>query len=133
HLRKLRNDASNWADSYMPANEYREHGWLTAFADAFEEAADRLTSQEPWRPIESAPKGGSLIFLRSAETGRCNLGKWNADGTSWVDENGLLGGDCYTLAVTGIWESGGGWFQPNEVTHWAPLPAPPRSTEESGS
>ena len=94
-----------------------------------------------WRTMETAPKDGTLVLLLSREhtapadqwheaihhAPRINIGKWSADGTSWVDENGLLGGDCYTRAKTGFWESGGGWFQPNEVTHWHPLPDLPKS------
>jgi hypothetical protein len=83
-----------------------------------------------WRPIETAPKDGSAILLLSAayedELGvhpaRVAIGHWHAEGTSWVDEMGRLDGDSYTLAVTGVWFSGGGWFQPNEVTHWQLLP-----------
>lgn len=78
----------------------------------------------PWRPIETAPRDGRAILLLSAaqtvefpeET--IHIGKWNPEGTSWTDDYG-------TMSVTGIWESGGGWFQPNEVTRWLPLPAPP--------
>jgi hypothetical protein len=32
------------------------------------------------------------------------------------------GSICDDLAVTGVWGSKGGWFQPDEVSHWAPLP-----------
>lgn len=95
-----------------------------------------------WQLIDTAPKDGSLIMLLSrAHTivfddgekiyhpPRVNLGKWWPEGDSWVDENGQLGGGCYTLEVTGVWESGGGWFQPNEVTHWHPLPEVPCTGE----
>ena len=87
-----------------------------------------------WQPIETAPKDGTAILLLSKsyedvlfdETihhpTKVAIGHWKADGTSWVDEMGRLDGEAYTLAVTGIWLSGGGWFQPNEVTHWMPLP-----------
>lgn len=94
-----------------------------------------------WQMIGTAPKDGRLIWLLTKgytidygehnggkiyHPPRCAIGKWNPEGDSWVDENGLLGtDDVCQLAVTGIWESGGGWFQPNEVTHWMPLPAPP--------
>ncbi len=58
---------------------------------------------------------------------RCSIGKWNPNGTSWVNEQGQLDADdVCTLGVTGIWESGGGWFQPNEVTHYMLLPDPPK-------
>lgn len=98
-----------------------------------------------WRPIETAPKDGSAIFLLSKaytvpkeefngaadedvhHPARVAIGTWNPEGDSWVDEFGSLDGDAYTLAVTGTWTSGGGWFQPNEVTHWMPLPSPPET------
>jgi hypothetical protein len=101
-----------------------------------------LLDASPWQPIETAPKDGSAVLLLSAayedaQTGshpaKVAIGHWYAEGTSWVDEHGLLGGDSYTLAITGAWFSGGGWFQPNEVTHWMPIPkAPDAPAEEKG-
>ena len=86
-----------------------------------------------WQSIATAPKDGQAILLLSApyeingETRppKCHIGHWWSEGDSWVDEYGQLGGDCYTLAVTGVWASGTGWFQPNEVTHWMALPLAP--------
>lgn len=101
-----------------------------------------------WQRIETAPKDGRAILLLSRayttqnefhgpgepdefyHAPKCNIGCWYADGTSWVDEFGQPGDGCYELAVTGVWLSGGGWFQPNEVTHWMPLPLPPEEPTE---
>ena len=81
-----------------------------------------------WRPIDDAPKDGSLILLLSiSQPPTVALGKWFAEGTSWVDENGMMSGEAYALLRSGVWESGSGWFQPNEVTHWAPIPAVPET------
>lgn len=103
-----------------------------------------LTAAEAaaWQPIETAPKDGRAVLLLSkgytdehdgekiVHKPRCNIGKWNPEGDSWVDEHGQLSDDCYHhLEVTGVWDSGGGWFQPNEVTHWRPLPQPPGEME----
>jgi len=97
-----------------------------------------------WQTIDTAPKDGTLILLLSAEytveadewspeihhSPQVALGMWNPDGTSWVDKYGLLGGDCHRLEVTGFWSSEGGWFQPNEVTHWSPIPALPTPRDD---
>jgi len=97
---------------------------------------------ESWQPIETAPKDGTSVLLLSKEytdhhdipgepheihhPAKCAIGAWDPEGDSWTDEYGQLGGeDVCMLTVTGTWSSGGGWFQPNEVTHWMPLPEPP--------
>ena len=93
-------------------------------------------NDQQWHPITTSPKDGRAIFLLSApdeidgyaRPAKCHIGYWDTEGTAWVDENGQCGrlsDTCYTLAQTGIWVSDGGWFQPNEVTHWMSLPLPP--------
>jgi hypothetical protein len=102
-----------------------------------------------WQQIETAPKDGSCIMLLSKaytdpadmnggpyeHPARCAIGYWHAEGTAWCDQYGRfpdnLEFDTDTMALrkTGVWYSGGGWFQPNEVTHWMPLPEPPMVEE----
>ena len=91
-----------------------------------------------WRPIDSAAKDGSRILLLAAPSmcmspeGKMeqrgptvHIGYWNPEGDAWVDECGSFDGDADHLEQTGIFNSGSGWFQPNEVTHWMPLPDVP--------
>jgi len=85
-----------------------------------------------WQPIETAPRDGTPVILCSDRT--VAIGSWNPEGDSWVDENGDIEGPAHHLEVTGFWNSSGGWFQPNEVSHWMPLPAPPSlQTDQSAS
>ena len=74
------------------------------------------------------PKQARRAFLELGrlEVGTIEVGYWNPEGTSWVDKNGGSDGDWDHLEVTGTWMAGGGWFQPDEVSHWMPLPEPPK-------
>lgn len=95
-----------------------------------------------WQPIATAPKDGTPIIVMSkgdtfetvpgepptVRPPRAYIATWNPDGDSWTDEDGNLEGEICVLTVTGIWASGHGWFQPNEVTHWLPIPPPPKTT-----
>lgn len=78
-----------------------------------------------WQPIETAPKDGAVIFVASKETGRAYIAKWNAEFDAWTNELGGFDGEICQLSVTGCWETADAWFQPNEVSHWMPLPPPP--------
>lgn len=76
-----------------------------------------------WKSIESAPKDGKPILLCGNNECADNefrwcfgVGMWNATMDSWVGDK---------LEITGCWETGSGWFQPDEVSHWMPLPEPP--------
>src|SRR4051812_8244374 len=95
--------------------------------------AEQIENLSKWQPIETAPRDGRAILLLSkpydANFGEQNgglthfpakvaIGHWWAEGTSWVCEGAHPQDSAYTLAKTGIWLSGGGWFQPDEVTHW---------------
>lgn len=134
--------------AWMTAN-----GYATGHGDTVEDLLRELDWQHRervngWRDIASAPKDGSVCLLlgcgytKAADEWspeivfgpRVAIGRWNPSGDSWVNEHGLTGGDCVYLAITGTWSSDGGWFQPNEVSHWMPLPEPPlpRIGEEVG-
>lgn len=63
-----------------------------------------------WRPIETAPKDGTWILLYPRDgNGVICTGSW----ATWRD------GDSG-------WAAGGGWFEPDDVSHWVPLPDPPK-------
>lgn len=93
-----------------------------------------------WQPISTAPKDGRWVILLSVPSEASDgvdvtpvppspfIGRWDPEGTSWVTEHGRLSyEDADHLEVTGFWACGHGWLQPNDVTHWMPLPAPPAS------
>lgn len=100
-----------------------------------------MSDPRKWQPIETAPKDGRAVLLSSFahdvdyginggiihHPAKCYIGKWSPTGDSWTDEHGRFVDEICQLTVTGIWESGGGWFQPNEVSHWMPLPDPPEA------
>jgi hypothetical protein len=68
-------------------------------------AALELADRMQWQPIEAAPRDGTEVLLWC---GWVTIGKWEADYSLWYDENGI-----------------NPIFQ---VTHWMPLPTPPKET-----
>lgn len=89
-----------------------------------------------WKPMDSAPHDGTPILLLSERQEfpaidshdppvvyepRVHVGRWYDEGTSWD----TLPDGSYGLVQTGVWASGGGWFEPNEVTHWMPFTPEP--------
>lgn len=66
-----------------------------------------------WRPIETAPKDGTLILLYPMNgDGMISTGRWCEEYQNWP--------------------AGRGWFEQGEVSHWMPLPAPPNANELCG-
>jgi hypothetical protein len=100
-----------------------EHGPIrSAATDALTLALSALSEQEGWRPIESAPKderGCILVWL--ADEGFATLACWRRR-----IGNGLHG---WLLPTFGIWQDDENGPM-HTMTHWTPLPAPPKPTGE---
>lgn len=75
-----------------------------------------INTDHEWQSIETAPKDGTSILLYCPEDDVVDIGFWNPRGDSWVEGK---------LVNTGSWTSRIGWFQPDEVSHWMPLPKKP--------
>jgi len=70
-----------------------------------------------WRPIETAPRDGTMIEVMAEDAGRFTM-RWNQSGS-----NALVSTEI------GIWEAADGSFTWCEdhgfgPTHWRSLPAP---------
>lgn len=69
-----------------------------------------------WQPIETAPKDGTTVLLSEKWNsipiiGRFARGKWVGDHT-----NVNTDGDACVID----------YFEPTHITHWMPLPEPPK-------
>lgn len=67
-----------------------------------------------WRPIETAPRDGSLVLLFSPIQPRTIAIGW------WHSSN-------VTVAATGGWWGAHGVGAYRGPTHWMPLPDPPKA------
>lgn len=71
---------------------------------------------ETWRPIDTAPKDGTLVLLWSefwAETFGIVIARWQSR-AGWV---------CAEF-ITGDWE------EEDQPTHWHPVPDPPHGADQ---
>lgn len=74
-----------------------------------------------WQPIETAPKDGTVI-----------LGwRYYAVAMKWTGHHGY---PWEAIHLDGVCELMGNGFvsDDNALTHWMPLPDPPRSSDENG-
>lgn len=67
----------------------------------------------PWRPIETVPRDGTEVLLTDGQHRTCGYWSANERDPERDPDTGLVFD----------------WLLRQRVTHWAPLPAPPASTE----
>lgn len=92
------------------------------------EAALRAAASDGWRDIESAPKDGTPILAfapMATEPAIARWFKWDAADQGWITE--LIDGgpwkDDHHFAEY--------WAETSyEPTHWMPLPAPPKGSDD---
>ncbi len=79
-----------------------------------------------WQPIATAPKDGRLILIYpGAMIDRID------DDNVYEDRAGVARWDGYDMS--GRWDYGHDLgIEPEDVTHWAPLPDPPADAVDSG-
>jgi hypothetical protein len=83
--------------------------WNTSDAMCAAWQASRTAALE-WQPIETAPKGGTLILVGSARDGYTTEAQFDTEREEWWEVN------THWTDATG---------DPLYPTHWMPLPAPP--------
>lgn len=96
------------------------------------EALQRTEQREPWQPIETAPKDGTLFlgWISAVRYGETDEGQQYQHDVSQVDF-------CQWRAQP---DMDCGWFEAcagrvgdaEEITHWMPLPAAPCITKKEG-
>lgn len=96
-------------------------------------AAAKVREAQEWQPIETAPKDGRTIILGRAETEDCEAisvpGYWQEGFDDGIDYMGV--GDGFVDINHQQFSGGRDWgtekyrYEPNQPTHWRPLPLPP--------
>ncbi len=113
-----------WAVEFLPHvagfyfDKRTDGSYTTTSAQMRWEAWLARAEADGWRPIESAPRDGTLILLARGE--RVTYGHWvRLEDAEDIDEP--------------YWHSWDGGFLTDpeyDATHWMPLPAPPKEDGE---
>ena len=113
--------------SMQEAGIYMSNGWLTEMIGAVLQAADAVSVGAGWRPIETAPKDGTMLLLAGFNFGNPQRGQHITAG-SWRNERGWWEGlpDPVAEHLTAN-------TQLNNLTHWMPLPAAPGAEQKEGA
>lgn len=86
-----------------------------------------------WQPIETAPKDGTEvdIWVKALWSGRC-AGHWRIPNAEWNEERGQwisrFHQDRLPMEYT---NEGPDRKSARVVTHWMPLPDPPKAAQEN--
>lgn len=70
-----------------------------------------------WRPIESAPKDGTLLLLWESYEDEPFIGRWHDFRSRWIASTAHYNTDGDACVIDTVCSEG--------VTHWMPLPPPP--------
>lgn len=86
-------------------------------------ALSSAPAQEPmWRPIETAPKDGTLLLLWEEHEDEPFIGFWYEHRARWVASTTHYDTDGNACVIDRVWSEG--------VAHWMPLPTAPGITKE---
>jgi len=131
---RVADQLENASEGHYPGDRFTMCVRLTA-AEARALAA-LLREAGGWRPIESAPKDGTVVLLYCPQgdgspgsTYRVTVGNWESDPGGITEHRDLEGrylGQDESDGWEG-WMSWDGGFSEDTMmpTHWRPLPAPP--------
>lgn len=104
---------------YIDGDRRNERRWQGILAIIAKHAPACDTDKPAWRTMEDAPRDGTDILLYSPKFGVCHA-NWNKFA------QGNRGGWLITYDNG----DGHGAIEPNDATHWMPLPAPPAAAKE---
>ena len=108
-------------DDFLPVNAHDiDQDDLMEWAKAAIEATQALQSTG-WKPIESAPKDGTLILLWDKDLELAISG-------CWFNDAGIDTPDAFEPPCS-FWSSSADlveWAELDNPTHWMPLPTPPQ-------
>lgn len=101
-----------------------ENPCCTVSAEAKQTIQHVLREYQGWQPIETAPKDGTKVLLTN--------GSW-VETARWANCDERFEGENWQWLLVDCED---GYYnvtaEPNEPTHWMPLPEPPKEIQDEG-
>lgn len=86
-------------------------------------AALEFAKEMQWQPIETAPRGVSCLITNSKWVHQATLGKYVDGREDWAEFECWAVHDCEDQFYSVL-------IDPDDPTHWMPLPQPPKQQTE---